>query len=345
MKASLPILNPLTAPGWDGILSTNERASFFHSAPWARVLADAYRFIPFYFTDCANDRLETLIPIMETPTIAGGRKGVSLPFTDCCAPIAPRGEAWRDIVEQVLDFGFSRGWRSWSLSGDDHFPDDVPVVRYFDHSIELCRDAQTVYHAFSKGTKSSIHKATKEGVVSSVSTTSQSITEFYRLHTLTRRRHGLPPPPFSFFSLIFRYVIASGQGFVALAALHDRPVAAAVFFLFGRKALYKFAASDPRYRHSCAGDLVMWEAIQWLCRNSFTELSLGKTEIANHGLRGFKAGWGAREGTMNYYTYNFARRSFVASERSTRVPFATLLKIMPLPLLHIAGKVLYRYNS
>ena len=106
------------------------------------------------------------------------------------------------------------------------------------------------------------------------------------------QRFNQPPQPLSFFKAVYNNVISKGKGFTILAAMDGLPVSGAVFFHFGKKAIYKFGANDLRYRNVRAANMVMWEAIRSLSKNGFDELCLGRTDPANTGLIRFKAGWG-----------------------------------------------------
>ena len=132
----------------------------------------------------------------------------------------------------------------------------------------------------------------------------EAILEFYRLHVRTRRRHGLPPQPKSFFLNIHDEIIKPGSGFVVLAKRRSIPVAAAVFLHTGKKAVYKFGASDERHQDLRGNNLVMWEAIQFLAQNGFDTLHLGRTSFENEGLRRFKLAWGTVEETINYFRFD-----------------------------------------
>jgi len=99
-----------------------------------------------------------------------------------------------------------------------------------------------------------------------------------------------------FFHNIARYVLAEGNGFIATARLGQKPLAASVFFYSGSEAIYKFGASDYAFQ-KCDPITwsVMWEAIKRCAANGFARLNLGRTSLANEGLRQFKRGFGARE--------------------------------------------------
>ena len=81
------------------------------------------------------------------------------------------------------------------------------------------------------------------------SLSAQSIKEFYRMNCLTRRRHGLPPQPVSFFENIHNYIIKQNMGIVVLASYRKKVISGAIYFHFGKKAFYKYGASNLNYQN------------------------------------------------------------------------------------------------
>jgi len=130
-----------------------------------------------------------------------------------------------------------------------------------------------------------------------------SINKFYKLNCITRKRHGLPPQPSYFFKNIYKYIIAKDNGFVVLASYKGHNVAGAVFFHFGKNAIYKYGASNYTYQHLRPNNIIMWEAIKWYSLNGYSNLCFGITELEHNGLRQFKNNWGTEERIINYYKY------------------------------------------
>ena len=166
--------------------------------------------------------------------------------------------------------------------------------------------------------------------------------KFYRLNCITRKVHGLPPQPLSFFKKIHERVISAEHGFVALASHSNRVVAGAVFFLFGSRAIYKYGASDRHHQHLRANNLVMWEAIRWCAANGFKGFSFGRTEPENKGLLQFKRGWGTREDHLNYYKFDFREKCFLSKKSGLKTSYH-FFRHLPLPLLRLTGSLLYRH--
>jgi hypothetical protein len=343
MTPELSIVNPLSYPGWDAMLGSHPEHSFFHTSMWARTLYDAYKFNPLYFAAVRDGRLEALVPVMEIRTALMPRKGVSLPFTDASDPILDIGASRQKLYDHVISYGREAGWKYLEIRGGDLGPEIIPSSTYFSHTLKLDNDEDRLLSTFSSGTKGNIKKAVKEGVEVSVSQTAESLDRFFRLHSLTRKRHGVPPQPYSFFKTVLRHVLCANNGIIVLASLKGRPIAGAMFFHFGTQAVYKYAASDMEFQNVRANNLVMWEAAKWYCRNRYTRISFGRTEPDNAGLRHFKSGWGTREEVLKYYKYDFTKKAYVKDNPRSQEIFTAIFRSMPLPVLNAVGSFLYKY--
>ena len=164
---------------------------------------------------------------------------------------------------------------------------------------------ENLFARFDSSVRRAIRKAEKCGLEIGISNSLEAVREYYSLHCKTRRHHGLPPQPFTFFLNIHRHVLSQNMGMIVSAKHQQRPVASAVFFHTGAEAIYKFGASDPAFQELRANNLVMWEAIQWCVRNGKKILDFGRTSLANEGLRRYKLGWAAEERRIDYYRFDF----------------------------------------
>jgi hypothetical protein len=340
----LEIINPSDWPRWNDLVLATTGYSVFHSANWARVLSTSYGYTPAYFTLSGEGKLLALIPVMDVRSTLTGRRGVSLAFSDYCEPIVDNPECFSFLLDQVVTHGCKSGWEHIEFRGGQSYLPDAPVfANYLGHTLALSENGHDLFVRFKDTTRRNIRKAALAGVETTICTTLQSVREFYRLHCMTRKRHGLPPQPFCFFRNIYEYIISRNCGLVVLATHNNKTIAGAVYFHFGNKALYKFGASDETYQHLRANNLVMWEAIQWYCRQGYHRFDFGRTECENTGLLQFKRGWGASEYTISYYKYDVKQASFVADSSMTNRLHNTMFSMMPIPLLKLAGSMLYRH--
>jgi hypothetical protein len=340
---NVEIIDPRSFPGWDALIEGAPQASIFHTAAWARVLSESYGYRPLYFAAVESGRLVGLIPVMEIDSFLTGKRGVALPFTDLCEPVAPARPAFERLLEEVVSYGKKAGWKGVEFRGGERFlPDQPPTAGHLVHTLALDPDETRVEKGFKPNTRRNIRRAGDEGITVALERSGAAMAAYYRLHCGTRRHHGLPPQSWSFFSRIHEHVVAPGHGFVALAHYQGRAVAGAVFFNFRDQAIYKFGASNRDHLSLRPNNLVMWEAIRWCCRSGIRTFNFGRTEPGNEGLLQFKRGWGAVEQKLNYYRYDLKAGAFTAGAAGPRTSYA-VFKLMPAPLLRLAGALMYRH--
>ena len=338
------IIDPLATVNYDKMLSDTPGASFFHTSAWARVLVESYRYNPIYFADISSDRFSTLVPLMEIRSVLTGKRGVSLPFTDYCEPITPAGEDCSGLLDSIIKFGRKAGWKYVEFRPGRELTHFTPAsAMHFGHALDISNGESALLSGFRESTQRNIKKADKEGVDVTISHSSESVAEFFRLNCLTRKMHGLPPQPYRFFKKIYEHIISKGHGIVALASAQGKYVAASVYFNFGSQAIYKYGASDRNYQHLRANNKVMWEAIRYYAERGYKSFCFGRTEPDNTGLLQFKRGWGAEEYMINYYKYDLRRNSPVKDISKLHGVQNRIFSGMPIPILKLAGSLLYRH--
>lgn len=339
----LKIINPIGYPNWDDLILTSEKSSFSHTSSWATVISESYNYKPLYFTEIENNKLTALIPTMEVKSPLTGKRGVSLPFTDQCPVIASSDAHFKRFLKKIIEYGKNNDWRTIELrDGEKYLQDKVSSKTYLTHSLNLENPEQKIFFKFRSSTKRNIKKANKEDIQIKLLNSLESVKEFYRLNCLTRKDHGLPPQPWHFFKKIYDHIITNRKGFIALAIFKDRPIAGGVYFHFGGKAIFKYGASLKVYQQHRPNNLVMWEAIKRCKELGCKRFSFGRTDLTHEGLLQFKRGWGTQEETIHYYKYDLTRDEFVKNSLNTK-SFSIIFQNLPLPLLKMTGRLLYRH--
>lgn len=149
--------------------------------------------------------------------------------------------------------------------------------------------------------------------------------------------------PLSYFLRIYDSIIEPGLGFVAMVEKEARPIATAVFFIYGKRAVYKFAASDKTFQSLRPNNLAMWEGIKSLIPRGADTLHLGGTSMEGEGLRRFKLSWGSEEEVTRWFRFDMARGAWV-NPRPPRSGFhKRIFGTLPLALNRIAGAMIYRH--
>jgi len=345
MTLDIETINPLDHPQWDNLILESNLYSFFHSYAWIKVLRESYGYKPCFFILKNNRGLPALLPFMEVNSRYTGRRGVSLPFSDYCDPLIREAIAARRLLEHSIDFGKTSKWKCLDMHGGDIiFQGKKPSREYYGHLLTLSAEPNKMIKQFRDSTRRSIKKAVKSGVEIQRSNSLQSMQDFYHLHCLTRKRHELPAQPIQFFKKIHEHIISRKSGFIIKAIYRNKIIGAAVFFHFGKKALFKFGASDLKYQHLRMNNLIMWEAIKWYSTHGFESFCFGRTDMDNVGLRRFKQGWGTNEHLIKYFKYDLTKDSLIKNNANhMNLMLRFVFSKMPIPLSRILGTLLYKH--
>jgi Acetyltransferase (GNAT) domain len=336
------ILDPVHEPGWDHIVALHRDACCFHTSAWAKVLHETYGHRPFYLQFSDGRRLAALIPLMEVRSPFTGRRGVCLPFSDACEPLVFDPEAIGLVRDRLIRFAHERRWKHVEIRGGKSFPlASSSTAKFYGHRLDLRSGIEELISRFASPVRRAIRKAERNSVSAEVVRNRQAIADFYRLHAQTRRRHGLPPQPASFFLNIYEQIIKPGLGCVVIAQQRSHPIAAAIFFSFGKNALYKYGASDEKFQELRANNLVMWQGIQFLARNGAAKLHFGRTECENDGLRRFKLSWGTKEEIIDYFRVDPSGRKCLVTAPSDSGFHKKIFARLPLALNRLAGSMIY----
>lgn len=338
------VLNPVSCSDWGAALASHPGYSIFHSPSWAGTLEASYGYEPLYLTVEAEGKIQSLLPLMEVNSRLTGRRGIALPFTDECCPLYQDISWAHRLVQSAVALGKSRGWKSVEFRGGrELFQNASAAVSYYGHRLKLDDSDEMMFGRFDGSTRRAIRKAEKSGVTATVSGGMDAVKIFYSLHCKTRKKHGLPPQPFAFFSNIWHHILSRDLGMVVVANWQSRPIAASVFFQLGARAVYKFGASDESRQELRGANLVMWEAIKRFARNGVKTLDFGRTSVSNEGLRRFKLNWGAEEYKIEYFKYDLLRTTFVTEKDATTGWHTWAFRALPLGISRMVGAALYKH--
>lgn len=346
LPEGLRLIDPLATPDWDANLANFPEATFFHTAAWARVLNTSYGYHAVYLTTNDASRITSALPLMEVDSWLTGKRGVSLPFTDECAPLGVGDDpnSFPRLFQKAQDFGKTRKWKYLECRGARELLENAPASKsYFSHRLPLHDNEKTLFSGVDSSVRRAVRKAEQNKLIVEFSRSLDSIRAFYGLFCKTRQRHGVPPQPFSFFANIQRHVLEKNLGWVVLARHEGNPVAGAVFFHFGKSVIYKFGASDEKHQNLRANNLVMWEAIRRYAREGFTDLDFGRTSTSNNGLRRFKLGWGTEERKIDYVRCDLRKMQYVRNRDDKDGGMHMLYRFVPVVLSRAVGSLLYKH--
>ncbi len=281
---------------------------------------------------------------MGVSSTVTGKRGVCLPFSDYCEPIASSAAQFQMMFAAAVALGKRQGWKYLELRGGGTFLKNEPASEWhYGHTLDLTVGPEKIFAGLRDSNRRNVRKAEKEKIDVSISVSPDALKAFCRLNEVTRRDHGLPPQPRRFFQCVYHQILSKDMGFIVLASFRGVPIAANIYFCFGDQLLYKYGASDRAFQHFRANNLIMWETIKWGCDCGYRILCFGRTEPDNEGLRQFKAGWGVRERIIKYYRYDLQKGAFIKTPAIINPLSKKIFSKLPIPALHILGQIFYRH--
>ena len=288
---------------------------------------------------------------MEVDSPILGRRGVCLPFSDLCAPLYQDDANLIIIKDFVENLAAKRKWKYFELRNNaftvsDSSTSGEPVAPTFlGHELDLSIGSERLFANFSSSTRRALRKSEKSQLEVCIEQTENAMQHFFKLHTLTRRRHGLPPQPYRFFQNIYQELINKGLGFIvsAFQKEENRAIAASVFLNYGDKAIYKFGASDENQWNVRPNNFVMWKGIKYLAESGFKSLHFGRTSPDQDGLNRFKLSFGSAENSVYYTSYKFSSADWqtLLSKVSKQTCINKTLSMAPLLFNRLVGQLIY----
>jgi hypothetical protein len=291
-----------------------------------------------------DGKIAVAMPMMEIRNFGTGTRGVSLPFSDYCDPLLSGNVRLQDVLGNAIEYGKKKGLTSLEIRTRKEVPEEVsPYGYYLHHDLNITVGEENLFSRFRASNQRNIKKAAREGVEIKFQNSLEAVKKYFTLHCGTRKMHGLPPQPFSFFRNIQKHILSEGNGFVALASYRGESIAGGIYIHSGVKAIFKFGASERRYQALRANNLLMWEAIRWYSRNGFRNISFGRTDPENEGLRNFKREWGSDETKIINIKYDVKNSLYRNKRKWTYGLHNKIFHHLPIGVSKMISGMIYKY--
>lgn len=340
-RASLHEFNPTTDPRWEEFLLRHPSASVFHSTAWLRALQEAYGYRPLVCTTSPpGSPLANGVPFCYVDSWMTGRRLVSLPFSDHCEPLLDSC----DRFAEIWAYWHQRGTKSLEIRPIMFQPPQSSLLlrgsAYVLHRIDLRPDLQTLHSRFHKSSVQQVlRRARNKNLKVMVGSSPDLLSDFYELMTVTRKRHGIPPQPLSWFEAL---IAAFGTSLkIRIASKEGRPIAGILTLCFKNTMVYKYGGGDPDFKNLGGTTLLLWDAIQEAKAGGLEVFDMGRSSPEHETLITFKEHWGAVATPLQYWRVPRQR----SEDSITRVAgwMKQLATACPAVLLQVAGKLLYRH--
>lgn len=338
-------LDPLSDPRWPALVATHPRASVFHTRAWLDALRITYGYRPLVLSTCPpHAPLTGGVVFCEVRSWLTGRRLVSLPFSDHCEPLSNDPQEVDAVLTHVRHDVEQGRYRALELRPHSTPGDEVrsfqPECRAVLHRLDLTAPADQLLRSFHKDCiQRKIRRAEREHLTCEEGTSEQQLKDFYRLMTMTRRRHGLPPQPLQWFRAL---IAAFGPSLKIRIARKDTAAVASIVTLSHRQTMvYKYGCSDASASKYGGTQMLFWQAIQEAKASGQNQLDMGRSDLDDPGLSVFKEHWGSVPSPLTYWRYP-AHESRVRPAWQRELANRAIA-VSPDRVLQLAGSVLYRH--
>jgi len=338
-------LDPLSDSRWPALVATHPQASVFHTNAWLSALQVTYGYRPLVLTTCAPQApLADAIVFCEVDSWLTGRRLVSLPFSDHCEPLLNEPAALGALLAHARNAVEAGRYkrieiRPHSAQGEEvhgFLPKGDAVL----HRLDLTAPADQLFRSFHKDCiQRKIRRAEREHLAYEEGNSEAQLLDFYRLMTMTRRRHGLPPQPLQWFRAL---IAAFGPNLKFRLVRKDGAAVASILTLSHRQTMfYKYGCSDASANKYGGTPMLFWQTIQEAKAHGQNELDMGRSDLDDPGLSVFKEHCGSVPTPLTYWKYpteGSRTRPAWQKHLANRVVSAS-----PDRVLQLVGNVLYRH--
>jgi hypothetical protein len=331
---------------WDEFVSNHPKGTPYHLSGWLRVIQRTYAFVPHLFVWQWGGAISGVLPLFSVHGLIGGRRLVSLPFSDYGGPLFLDEKVEAHALEETIA-DCKRQEKSIEIRGP--VPGElgfIPLNYYKSHVLPLSGSFADITNKIDRRTiLYSVRKAEKAGLEIREANDAGGMEHFYRLNSLTRRKHGVPAQSKEFFANVLEHVIGRGLGFLLLSHHLTQAVGGSLFLRAGRSLHYKYNASDP----DCLGKMtpnhaLTYHAIRKGNDEGYVSLDFGRSSPDNAGLMRYKSMWGC-ECIDCPYSYFPRVRGASSTEENSGIfrAFTGLWRRLPVSVTQALGPRIYRH--
>lgn len=342
-------IDPTKDARWTVLVQRHPQASVFHTVGWLQALRHTYGYETVAFTTSPpSGDLQNGLVFCHVNSWLTGHRLVSLPFSDHCEPLCDSAEELSFLVRYLQSATERQGWKYLEMRPiDEDFAQNhekgrfAVASKYFFHSMSLCPDLNQLFRGLDKDSvQRRIGRAERAGLEEKCGRSEELLKAFYSLFIATRSRHHLPPTPYIWFQNLIKYLGDALE--IRLASKEGIPVSSILTLRFKDTLYYKYGCSDVRFNSLGATPWLLWRAIAAAKPDGATLFDLGRTEEDNSGLLAFKNHWDPRPRQLLYWRYPETPFLDAPGRWKTRVAKGAF-SVMPLGVLKVAGRLLYRH--
>jgi len=334
-KPYVTLIDPEQDSRWDLFVEEHPHGWITHLSGWKKVLERTFSHMRGYYFATVDETSEDIIaglPVFEVKSWVTGRRLVSIPFATLSDPLIAASGNLNHLLGSVFEL-FSRlksghleirTFQSNSLVSESQFG---VVGHYLHHYLPLGTPPEKLMKGFHRTcVRQRIARAQKSNLKLIIGEDESDLRRFYRLHSMTRRRQGLPLHPYALFRAVWEEFQPSGRVRLLIAEKDGVEIAGLILFRYRKRVSAEYAAFDEKYRDLSPNHYLFWQAIKSAYEEGHEVFDFGRTSPSNASLMEFKSRWGTKVMELPQFYYP-KEVSFRLSQRENSWKYRAVRKL------------------
>jgi hypothetical protein len=347
------LIDPSLEPAWDRFVANHPLGWLCHLSGWKKVIEGAFDHMEAHYLalyDKRNEEIVAGLPLFKVKSAITGHRLVSLPFATLSDPLVSSGEQMDELLDAAFDLmkKVNASYIEVKTRGSTSM---MPTNRlsginfYKNHYLPLGAPLENVRSSFHRScVRQRITRAVKSGLVIRTGENKSDLRAFYTLHVATRKRLGLPAPPFSLLEGLWDTFSPSGNLSLLLSDYQGKAVAGIVVLKFRDRMSGEFLGWEERYRDMSPTHHIFWEAIKLADKEGRLVFDFGRSSPMNSSLAEFKSRWGTSVVDLPQYYYPPKAGGKVDQEKSLiRKVVREACRRAPDPAFRVMSSICFRH--
>jgi len=349
--ANIRDIGQIGEEAWNAFVLKHPFGSVYHHPLWHQAIEETYGYQSRYCTIEEDGQIVAGLPFTIARNALFQKNLISYPYSDACDPLLHSCQDMDEIARAIDDYAArnritAREIRTYLCRGTIPGFSLEGEGTYCNFVLDLDRDADSIFRSLH-------HNCVQRGIRKAQSyrrmeviegSTLEEMRQFYDLHVMTRKWHGVPPQPFQFFKNLWETLRPPGLLSLLLARMNRITLAAVVLLRFKDVVYYKFAAADRSYLTRRPNHLLIWRIIEDALRDGYKSLDFGRTFVGDTGLIQWKTRWGGRPHAYGYYQSVGSHGDRSNREgNASRIILGSIIKRMPTCIVKLSGELFYKY--
>lgn len=322
--------------GWDEFVRSHPHGCLWHSSAYLKVIAEAFRYIPYYLCAEENGKVVGILPLFAASSlITRQSRLISVPVSSWCGVIGNNSETVSLLITKAQKLADELEVDYLELRQMEKIGQDLAEKKtYVTFRYDLEAGSEVIWKEMNRKTRGSIRKAIKSDL--KVEFDCGKVDLFYNIYLKRVRNLGSPPYSREFF---IKLENSFGKDALITLVRKDGKIVCACFSIIYKDTLHALLAGvEKKYLPLNPYSLMYWRLIEYACAQKLKWYDFGRSQKGTSSYN-FKNNWGFPETQLYYQYYLRKRETMPQLETGSHWTglFQKTWRMMPMPVVRKIG--------